>query len=121
LRGDASELNRRDRARDRRDQYRWLAILFLLMPVLALVVGRGVATALSGLLVTAVGAAMLVWQRRHPVPPEHYAAVERLDDRYQAWCDCLWEGDWHTDEASARNEARTHTPHVRDGLHKWGS
>ena len=70
---------------------------------------------------------MLLWFRRRPGPPEHVASVElvrpegRSEPFYLAWCDCGWHGDDQRAEASARAEAREHTPHVRNGLRPWGA
>jgi len=117
-------LNKRERVRDRRRTAQGLAVAFLLMPVLSLGVmistDRGFDP--GTFLGTALGGAVLLWQSRRPAAfPEHLAAVDRLDDgTYTPWCDCLWTGEVHSSEDVARIEARTHTEHVREGLHVWG-
>jgi hypothetical protein len=113
------ERRKRERKRGMRGRMSGLAWTFIAMPLIFLVVGRS-GSVYELAFGPIVGGLMLLWQWRHPVPAEHVASVENVrGEFYLAWCDCGWNGDDQTSEASARWEAQQHTEHVLPGLHAW--
>ena len=113
------ERRRRDRKRDFRGRMQALAWTFIAFPLFFVIAGRQ-GSAIELAFGPVVGALMLLWQWRHPVPPEHVAAVERVrGEFFLAWCDCGWNGDDQETEDAARSEAQQHTEHVQLGLHAW--
>jgi hypothetical protein len=127
-------LSRREFRRSMRSRTQALAWVFIASPLLVLAVGGGRYTVVEAAFLPILGVAMLLWLRRHPATvPAHLASVEYVQPNdydgpdadttpfYLAWCDCGWNGEDQVDEAAARQEARGHTPHVRDGLNAWGA
>jgi hypothetical protein len=126
-------LNQRERRRSLRGRLKGVAWAFVASPLLILTLGHGQYSVAQAAFMPVVGILMLLWFRHRPLDvPEHLGSVEYVqpDDYhgpdalnepfYLAWCDCGWSGDDQPTEAAAREEAREHTPHVRDGLHSWG-
>ena len=127
-------LRQREFRRDMRSHSKALAWVFIALGLLVLAFDRGRYTPVEAAFMPIVGVAMLLWLRRHPAAvPVHLASVEHVQPNdydgpdarttpfYLAWCDCGWTGEDQPDETAARQEARAHTPHVRDGLHAWGA
>jgi hypothetical protein len=127
-------LRSRDNRRSRRTHIEGVAWVFVGMPVLIVLFGRGQYTVGEAAILPIVGGLMFLWFRRHPLPwPEHYGAVEHVhpdppDDPlvppkqpfYMGWCDCGWLGDDQPTEEAARREIAEHASVVRDGLHAFG-